>query len=148
MRTLSATGSCGPSEVEDEDGDGRDGAGSASDEDSVGCSRWRSARSCPQDSSRRAADRWVSLKIQIIYFMYYIFHNFYRIKVYTAVYSRSWFFITHNFICQRFHLSCVTCDLCFTLYFRCFTCHFNCFFYVQATLKNFIYTTLYTCLYR
>ncbi|KAH0550189.1 hypothetical protein KQX54_017942 [Cotesia glomerata] len=58
MRTLSATGSCGPSEVEDEDGDGRDGAGSASDEDSVGCSRWRPARSCPQDSSRRAADRW------------------------------------------------------------------------------------------
>ncbi|KAK0097363.1 hypothetical protein PV326_002285 [Microctonus aethiopoides] len=47
MRTLSARTSCGPSEVEDEDGDGSDGAGSASDEDSVGSACRRSHNDLP-----------------------------------------------------------------------------------------------------
>lgn len=59
MRTLVRT-RCGPSEEENEDGGGRDGPWSATDEDPARSPRRRSPRGSSQDSQRRAADRWVS----------------------------------------------------------------------------------------
>lgn len=56
MRTL-VRKSCGSSEEEDEDGGGRDGPWSATDEDFARCPRRRSTRGSSQNSQRRAIDR-------------------------------------------------------------------------------------------
>lgn len=59
MRTLVRT--ChGSSEEEDEDGDGRDGPWSATDEDPARGPRRGSSRGGTQNSQRRTADRRVS----------------------------------------------------------------------------------------
>lgn len=62
--------SCGPSTEEDEDGDGRNGAGSATDEDTTGCTRWRSSRCCTPNTSRRSTDRWVRILLIHLYYPY------------------------------------------------------------------------------
>lgn len=59
MRTLVRT-RCGSSEEEDEDGGGRDGPWSATDEDLARGPRRRSPRGSSQNSKGRATDRWVS----------------------------------------------------------------------------------------
>lgn len=59
MRTL-VRKSCGSSEEEDEDGGGRDGPWSATDEDFARCPRRRSTRGSSQNSQRCAIDRRVS----------------------------------------------------------------------------------------
>ncbi|EGI64781.1 hypothetical protein G5I_06971 [Acromyrmex echinatior] len=59
MRTLVRT-RCGSSEEEDEDGGGRDGPWSVTDEDLARGPRRRSPRGSSQNSKGRATDRWVS----------------------------------------------------------------------------------------
>ena len=59
MRTL-VRKSCGSSEEEDEDGGGRDGPWSATDEDFARRPRRRSTRGSSQDPQGRATDRRVS----------------------------------------------------------------------------------------
>lgn len=59
MRTL-VRKRCGSSEEEDEDGGGRDGPRSATDEDFARCPCGRSARGRSQNTQGRAFDRRVS----------------------------------------------------------------------------------------
>ncbi|KOC67010.1 hypothetical protein WH47_00832 [Habropoda laboriosa] len=59
MRTL-VRRSCGSSEEEDEDGGGRDGPWSATDEDSARCPCRGSTRGSSQNTQGCAADRRVS----------------------------------------------------------------------------------------
>ncbi|KZC04443.1 hypothetical protein WN55_02806, partial [Dufourea novaeangliae] len=68
MRTL-VRRSCGSSEEEDEDGGGRDGPWSATDEDPARRPRWGSARGGSQDTEGRATDRWVSALKPFFFFL-------------------------------------------------------------------------------
>ncbi|KAF7400785.1 hypothetical protein V1477_017035 [Vespula maculifrons] len=63
MRTLVRT-DCGSSEEEDEDGGGRDGSGSAPDEDPARSSRWRPTCSRSKDTQGCSANRR-ALKVEI-----------------------------------------------------------------------------------
>lgn len=59
MRTL-VRRSCGSSEEEDEDGGGRDGPWSATDEDFARRPCWGPTRGGSQNTQGRALNRWVS----------------------------------------------------------------------------------------